>query len=126
VAEPAAAGVPGRRFGVGAADARIAAGTMLAGGAALSLLPVHPPFTCPLRAVTGIPCPLCGMTTSVVETLRFDVADALAANPAGVAAVVVAAIVLALRPRSIRVPAPLVYATLAAMWLFELLRFDVL
>ena len=66
------------------------------------------------------------MTTSVVETLRFDFGDALAANPAGVVAVVAAAVVLAFRPRSIRLPAPLVFATLAAMWLFELQRFDVL
>jgi hypothetical protein len=111
---------------VDAADLRIAAGALLAGGAALAALPVHPPFTCPLRAATGVPCPLCGMTTSVVETLRLDVADAVAANPGGVVAVAGTVLVLALRPQTIRVPAMLFYAALAAMWVFELHRFDVL
>jgi len=115
-----------RTVAVDPSDARFAAGALLAGGAALAVLPVHAPLTCPLRAVTGVPCPLCGMTTSVVETVRLDVADALAANPGGVVAVVAALVVLTLRPRSIRIPAPLVYAALAASWLFQLHRFDVL
>ena len=106
-------------------DLRLAAGSVVAAGAALPLLPVHPPLACPLRTLTGVPCPLCGMTTSVASTLRLDLETALAATPAGVAAVVVAALLL-LRPRALRVPAPAPYVALAAMWLYQLHRFSFL
>jgi hypothetical protein len=36
---------------------------------------------CPLRALTGIPCPLCGMTTAATSLASGDPAAALAANP---------------------------------------------
>ena len=49
-----------------ARDLRISGGLMLGAAAVLPLLPIEPGFACPLRTWTGIPCPLCGMTTSVV------------------------------------------------------------
>jgi hypothetical protein len=55
----------------------------LGGGAAL-LGAVHvprPATLCPLRAATGVPCPLCGTTTALVRLGRLDVAGALVANP---------------------------------------------
>jgi hypothetical protein len=99
---------------------------MIAGGAALQLLPVHIPIFCPLRAATGVPCPLCGMTTSVEATLRLDLGDALAATPAGSLAVVVAIALLVLRPSVIRLPASALFVALAAMWAFQLHRFSLL
>ena len=36
---------------------------------------------CPLRTLTGVPCPLCGMTTAAVALTRGDLAASLAANP---------------------------------------------
>ena len=36
---------------------------------------------CPLRTLTGIPCPLCGMTTAATGLAAGDVGAALAANP---------------------------------------------
>lgn len=99
---------------------------MLAAAAALPLLPGHDLVTCPLRALTGVPCPLCGMTTSVVATVHLDVGDALAANPAGIGAVLAALLVLVARPRPLTVPSPIVFGVLALMWLFELHRFAVL
>lgn len=36
---------------------------------------------CPLRTFTGIPCPLCGMTTASVALVRGDLGAAVAANP---------------------------------------------
>lgn len=107
-------------------DLRVAGGLMLCAGAVLPFLPEGTGVPCVLRAVTGVPCPFCGMTTSVTETLRLDLADALAANPGGVAAVAVAAAVLVLRPARVRLSAPFVYVTLVAMWLFELHRFGFL
>ncbi|MFA5787399.1 MAG: DUF2752 domain-containing protein [Actinomycetota bacterium] len=47
-------------------------------------LPVRWPFSmCPLRAVTGIPCPLCGLTTSFVALSHGRFHQAFAANPLG-------------------------------------------
>lgn len=107
-------------------DLRIAGGLMLGAGLLLPFLPEGAGLPCPLRTLTGVPCPLCGMTTSVTETLRLDLVDALAANPAGVGAVVAAFAVLAVRPARVRVSASLAYVALAAMWLFELHRFGLL
>ena len=36
---------------------------------------------CPLRSVTGIPCPLCGMTTAAQALVRGDLDGAVSANP---------------------------------------------
>jgi hypothetical protein len=38
-------------------------------------------LACPLRAVTGIPCPICGMTTATVALVRGDLGGAVRANP---------------------------------------------
>ena len=55
------------------------------------LMPFDAGILCPLRATTGVPCPLCGMTTSVTAATHFDLPTALSANPAGIIAVLVAA-----------------------------------
>ena len=96
---------------------------MLAGALVLPLLPVHPPLLCPLKTVTGVPCPLCGMTTSVEATMHLHLGDALAATPAGVLLVIVAIVLLIRRPKTMRVPYALVFAVLALMWAFQLHRF---
>jgi hypothetical protein len=36
---------------------------------------------CPLRTLTGIPCPTCGMTTAATSLASGDVRAAMAANP---------------------------------------------
>ena len=59
--------------GLGAAGAAVAYQAAL-GGEGL-LLP------CPLRTLTGIPCPLCGMTTAATHLASGDLGAALAANP---------------------------------------------
>jgi hypothetical protein len=109
-----------------ARDTRIAAGLMLVAGLTLPLLPGHPGIACPLRALTGVPCPLCGMTTSVEDTLHLDLHAALAANPAGVAAVLGAIAVLLVRPVRFRLHRLAAPVMLGAMWLFELHRFGFL
>jgi hypothetical protein len=109
------------------ADSRGAAVVMLAAGILLPFLPGHAGLPCPLRTLTGVPCPMCGMTTSVEATLHGHPVAALAANPAGPALVLCAAALLVRRPkRSLHVPFGLVIFLFAAMWLFELNRFHVI
>ena len=78
---------------------------MLGAAATLPLLPGHPGIACPLRRLTGIPCPLCGMTTGVEEGVRLHLGRAFAANPGGLVAVVAAVMLLVLRPARVRIPA---------------------
>lgn len=105
---------------------RTAGGLMLAAAAVRPSLG-NPGLPCPLRTLTGIPCPLCGMTTSVTDAVHLHLGHALAANPVGVIAVVVAvALLLFRRAERVVVPGVLVAAApvvLAGMWLFELHRF---
>ncbi|MEA3409417.1 MAG: DUF2752 domain-containing protein, partial [Candidatus Eisenbacteria bacterium] len=39
------------------------------------------PVVCPFRAVTGLPCPTCGLTRVAHSLMRGDVGRALAINP---------------------------------------------
>jgi hypothetical protein len=109
------------------APLRWAGGVMLALGAVLPHLPGHPGLPCPLRTLTGVPCPLCGMTTSVEATMGAHVGGALVANPFGVVAVL-CALALLIRPAAIRlrVPSILLAVGLASSWAFELHRFHIL
>jgi uncharacterized protein DUF2752 len=40
-----------------------------------------PGLPCPLRTLTGVPCPFCGMTTATVAISHGDWGGAAAANP---------------------------------------------
>jgi hypothetical protein len=95
-------------------------------GLALPLLD-HPPTPgCPLRALTGVPCPLCGMTTGVEETLHGHPVQGAAANPLAPLLVAAALYALARRPAALRIPAWSGGVLVLAAWLFELHRFGVL
>jgi hypothetical protein len=66
------------------------------------------------------------MTTSVVAAVQGNVADAVAANPAGLALVLAALALILFRPAQLLLPAFAPPVVLAAMWLFELHRFSIL
>ncbi|MDQ1713647.1 MAG: hypothetical protein QOE45_3097 [Frankiaceae bacterium] len=97
----------------------------------LGLLRIHRPpafaSVCLLRAMTGIPCPLCGGTTAFTRLGRGNVAGALAASP--VALLAGAALVLA-PALSGRVHVPhrvrpwLLTGVAAFAWTWQLARFD--
>ncbi|WP_354640960.1 DUF2752 domain-containing protein [Kitasatospora camelliae] len=63
-----------------------------AGGAvaAVSVAALHdardPGVLCPLRLLTGVPCPACGSTTVFIEAGHGNLLAALAANPVTAAA----------------------------------------
>ena len=100
---------------------------MLGLGLFLPHLPGDPGLPCPMRATTGVPCPLCGLTTSVKATLRGHPATAASANPFGLVAVLVA-IVLIVRPAWRRLSLPLfaIGLGIAVSWGWELHRFRLL
>jgi hypothetical protein len=116
--------------GLGAAGAAVAYQAAL-GGQGLWL-------PCPLRTLTGVPCPLCGMTTAATGLASGDLGAALAANPfvlllAGftlVMAVLMAARALGQVPPPAQWPASrrrqsywVVAGLAAASWAFQLHRF---
>jgi Protein of unknown function (DUF2752) len=106
-------------------DIRVAAALLLGCAAARAALPGEPGLPCGLRALTGIPCPLCGMTTSVTDAVQLDLGGAVAANPGGVALVVLAIAIVLGPARRLAVRPGLLYCALAVTWLWELHRFDV-
>lgn len=107
-------------------DLRLAGALMLAAAVVLPLLPGNAGIACPLRLLTGIPCPLCGMTTSVEAIVRLDLRDALVANPGGVVAVIVALVLLVRPPSRLVLHHAVLSGVLVTMWLFELHRYDVI
>jgi hypothetical protein len=93
---------------------------------------------CPLRTLTGVPCPACGMTTAATRLAAGDLHGALAANPfvlvlAGLTLFM--AMLMALRAVGLAAPptawsagrqraAKVAAVALAAgSWLFQLHRF---
>jgi hypothetical protein len=104
------------------AGVRIAGAVMLGAGLALGR-PPGPPIACPFHVITGVPCPLCGMTRSVIATMHLRIHDALAVNPAGLLAVVVAlALLLVWRAPRVLLPPWAAPVALGAVWSLQLLR----
>lgn len=100
---------------------------MLGAAAVLALVPGHAGLPCPLRRLTGVPCPICGMTTSVEATVHGHLVSALQANPAGPFAVLAAFVLLVHRPaHPLRLPTAALVMLLLGMWVFELHRFSLI
>jgi uncharacterized protein DUF2752 len=100
---------------------RVAAAGLVGAAAVWPVLPAHPPLVCPLRAATGIPCPLCGMTRACVAAAHGHLASSLAFNPAGLL-VVLAAVVALFRPQwftRVRAPGWLIIAAIGALWVWN-------
>lgn len=110
----------------GVRDLRLGAAGMVGAAAVWPVLPVHPPLTCPLRATTGLPCPLCGLTRAVTAAVHGDLVASLRYNPGGIVLVVLAvALLVTWRPgadpnRAVRVPTWLVLAVAGALWAWNL------
>jgi hypothetical protein len=120
---------------------RYAGAAMLAASYAVPLAPDVGPL-CPLRRLTGVPCPFCGLTTGVVSTSHGHVAAGLSANPLApllVVATLAGWLAWALtrtgrvrrpgwEPSAAAWPAArwALVPAIAGLWLFELARFGFL
>jgi hypothetical protein len=82
------------RAGLRSSASRVALGVVAAVTLAHLTIPGRPTTVCPLRAFTGVPCPICGGTTAAVRIGHADLVGALRANPF----VVFGALVVALLP----------------------------
>ncbi len=99
-------------------EVQAAAGGMLAIAAAWPSLPLHPPLVCPLLSLTGVPCPLCGMTRAVVAAAHGHLASSLSFNPGGIF-VLLLAVAAVVRPSwltTARLPIWSIVAVLGALW----------
>jgi hypothetical protein len=121
------------RLGLSGLAAAAAAGgyPTLAGHTGLAL-------PCPLRTLTGVPCPMCGMTTAATQLAAGHLRAALAANPfvllvvglTAVMSVLVAARALGVAPPPAAWPPGrqrsarrVVAGVLVLSWAFQLYRF---
>jgi hypothetical protein len=106
---------------INAREARIGAAAMLGFAVVWPRLPVHPPIACPLRSITGIPCPLCGMTRAVVAATHGHLLESLRFNPAGILVVLLALALLAGRRLDrARVPAWIFVSLAALLWAWNM------
>jgi hypothetical protein len=108
--------------GVRDRELRAGAAGMIAIAAVAPALPVHPSVTCPLRAATGIPCPLCGMTRAVIAAAHGHVGTSLAFNPGGILVLALAVIAL-VRPQwltRLRLPWWSFAALFGALWVWNI------
>jgi hypothetical protein len=103
-----------------------------AGGGMLTIAVAHPLIAhgstgmpCPLRSLTGLPCPFCGMTRGVIAMVHGNLADAALFNPGSVLIVLAAIFLLVMwRVSRVTIPTWLPVAILAALWVFELFKYE--
>ncbi len=123
-AAPAGPSPSGRSRTIDAGQLRGAGAAMLAVAVAMPWLPHGPGLPCPLRTVTGVPCPLCGMTRAVTMAVHGDLGASLAMSPGGIVAVVAALVLLvAWRVRRIAIPGWAIPLTLGALWVYQLAKY---
>ena len=91
------------------------------------VLPFSPIPPCPLLAITGVPCPLCGMTRSARAVMRLDLSSSMQYQPFGLLAVLGGAALLTMwaLPKtrvvsSVRIPIAAVVALFGASWVWNI------
>lgn len=103
---------------------RIAAVAMIIAGLAYRLGALQSIVLCPLRRVTGVPCPFCGATRSVGAAIQGDLGASLALNPVGILVVVTAIVlVVAWRRRRVVIPTWAVVTFFALLWAYQLFKY---
>ena len=88
------------------------------------MMPVETVPPCPLRTLTGIPCPLCGMTRGVTAAVHAEFGRALLLNPASILAVAGSVLLLlAWRTKRLTIPVWVIVLLLALMWSWQLFKY---
>ena len=107
-----------------ARELRVMGAGMLAVAAVRPLIPIETGPPCPLRLITGIPCPLCGMTRGVTAVVHGDFAYALLMNPAAYLAVAVALLLIVQwRVKRFVIPLWIITGVLGVMWIWQRYKF---
>ncbi len=117
-----------RTRGLASIDARTArflAGGLLGVAALRPMMGVDLTPTCPLRSITGVPCPLCGTARGVDALVHGDLGRALVLNP-GVLLLAAATLFLMVQWRMPRVTVPVrtIAGVLAVLWIWQLAGFS--
>jgi len=105
-------------------EVRIAGAAMLGVAAVRPLVPFEFVPPCPLKTVTGIPCPMCGMTRGVTSLVHGDFAHALLMNPASYLAVALAVLLLVQwRTKRVVIPVWLIVTVMGVMWTWQIFKY---
>ena len=103
---------------------RVFGAGMLAVAAVRPLIPFEFVPPCPLRTLTGVPCPFCGMTRGVTAAVHADLARAVFLNPGSIAAVVLAVLLLiAWRTKRVQIPVWAIVVVFALLWSWQLFKY---
>lgn len=103
---------------------RLVGAAMLGAAAVLPALPAPDVVLCPLRRMTGVPCPFCGMTRAVTSAVHGDLAASLFFNPGGIFLIVAAVLLLlAWRWRRLTVPVWAVFLFFAVLWAYQFFKY---
>ena len=112
-------------LGIDLKPLRAGAVAMLPLAAVRPLLPIWPVPPCPLRTVTGVPCPFCGMTRGVTALVHGQLSSAFSYNPGAFLVVAMAIVLLvAWRWQRVRIPVWAVFVFFAALWAFQLFKYS--
>jgi hypothetical protein len=103
---------------------RLAGLALIPAALVLKALPFSPVPPCPLRTLTGVPCPLCGSTRGVIAAVHGDIAGAITLNPASLIVLVLAVmLVIGWRVERVRIPVWLIVAVFAALWTYQMFKY---
>lgn len=103
---------------------RVAGLALVPAALVLSVSPYDPVPPCPLRTLTGIPCPLCGSTRGVIAAVHGHIGHALALNPASIGVLVLALLLVAgWRVERVRIPVWVIATVFAVLWAYQLFKY---